>query len=163
MAAIREEDFLKSPLAFFFFCNLQKSCLVDILGAKPCVSLQALGLWGGHYRLSRVISWGRIQYLTLCGLTGPFPLRTPVLLSQNFAHRWNHWCVTRGRSLKEEKGLTAAAEPIKWCRVMWGRSLSNAWPSILLRSHSPLSCANKVIFLLRRWGKRYVVMLPLFM
>lgn len=149
---------------FFFFCNLQKSCLVDILGAKLCVPLQALVLWGGHYRLSRVISWGRIQYLTLCSLTGPFPLRTPVLLSQPLTRRWNHWCVTRGRSLKEEKGLTAAAETMKWCRVMWERSLSNPWlTSILLQSHSPLSCATAVIFLLRRWGKCYVVILPLFM
>lgn len=45
MAAIREEDFLKSPLSIFL-CNLQKSCLVDILSAEPRVSLQALGLWG---------------------------------------------------------------------------------------------------------------------
>lgn len=46
---LSEEDFLKSPLSLFlsFFCNLKKFCLVDILGAKPGVSLRALGLWGG--------------------------------------------------------------------------------------------------------------------
>lgn len=45
MAAIREEDFLKSSLSIFS-CNLQKPCLVDILRVEPRVSLQALGLWG---------------------------------------------------------------------------------------------------------------------
>lgn len=163
---LSEKKTFWNPLLPFFFFFLQ---LTEILPSwyswckAVCVSPSPRSM-GGHYRLSRVISWGRIQYLTLCSLTGPFPLRTPVLLSQPLTHRWNHWCVTRGSSLKEEKGLTAAAEPIKWCRVMWERSLSNPWlTSILLQSHSPLSCANTVIFLLGRWGKCYVVILPLFM
>lgn len=167
MEAIREEDFLKSPLFFSFLQEILPSWYSRCKAG--CVSPSSWSM-GGHYGLSRVISWGQIQYLTLCSLTSPSPFQTPVLPSQPLTRRWNHWCGTKGRALKENKGPPAAAEWIKWCHVMWERSLSNAWlASILLQSHSPHRFPSTHIYImaelrssLLRWRNCDVVILALF-
>lgn len=86
MAAIREEDFLKSPLSIFLPATYRNLASL-VFSAQSRVCLSKPSVYGGHYRLSGVISWGQIQYLTLCSLGGPFNIWTPVILSQPLTRR----------------------------------------------------------------------------